>query len=202
MDALEDIPKIESPLLTEKGEATLQKTDIFRKIMWFGFKEESNWYPLDTDRVNHILRMNREGKKPATLTIDVVEEKIAGSPLNSDLDQMDRKFKSKAKPKRKKKRGPGQGPVAPEGAAPTTDAPAPTGGQPQGGGRQNTRNSGNAGNNPQNRQSRGGRDNRGENRGGGTRDNRGGRGGRDNRGPGRDNRAGGENQNPKPENPQ
>ena len=37
MEALEDIPKVEGPLLTEKGEATLQKTDIFRKIMWFGF---------------------------------------------------------------------------------------------------------------------------------------------------------------------
>src|ERR1043165_9819231 len=35
MEALEDIPKVEGPLLTEKGDATLQKVDIFRKIMWF-----------------------------------------------------------------------------------------------------------------------------------------------------------------------
>ena len=60
MDALEDIPKIEGPLLTEKGEATLQKTDIFRKIMWFGFREENTWYPLNVSRVNEILRLNRE----------------------------------------------------------------------------------------------------------------------------------------------
>lgn len=106
MEALEDIPKIEAPLLTERGEATLQKTDIFRKIMWFGFKEENTWYPLNIERVNQILRLNREGKRPATLDNDIVEEKVSSGPLNSDLDQMDRKFKSKSKNKKKKKRGP------------------------------------------------------------------------------------------------
>jgi cell fate regulator YaaT (PSP1 superfamily) len=103
MEALEDIPKIEGPLLTEKGEATLQKTDIFRKIMWFGFSEENTWYPLNIERVNHILRMNREGKKPATLDIDQVEEKLVNEPLNSDLERMDQKYKSKSKKKRKKR---------------------------------------------------------------------------------------------------
>lgn len=113
MDALESIPKIESPLLTEKGEATLQKTDIFRKIMWFGFKEENTWYPLNVDRVNQILELNREGKKPATLDIDIAVVKLVGSPLNSDLDQMDRKFKSKAPSKKKKGKGPNPNPTTP-----------------------------------------------------------------------------------------
>src|SRR5688500_11626460 len=103
MEALEDIPKIEGPLLTEKGEATLQKTDIFRKIMWFGFNEENTWYPLNIDRVNHILRLNREGRKPANLDIDEVEEKVLTESLNSDLERMDKKFKSKSKKKKKKK---------------------------------------------------------------------------------------------------
>jgi cell fate regulator YaaT (PSP1 superfamily) len=102
MEALQDIPKVEGPLLTEKGEAVLQKTDIFRKIMWFGFNEENTWYPLNIERVNHILRMNREGKKPASLEIDIIEEKVVAEPLNSDLERMDKKFKNKSK--RKKKR--------------------------------------------------------------------------------------------------
>lgn len=110
MDALEDIPKIEGPLLTMKGDATLQKTDIFRKIMWFGFSEENTWIPLNIDRVNHILRMNREGKKPATLDIDFVEEKSLAEPLNSDLERMDKKFKNKSKRKKKKRSGGGGGP--------------------------------------------------------------------------------------------
>jgi cell fate regulator YaaT (PSP1 superfamily) len=113
IDALEDIPKIEGPLLTEKGEATLQKTDIFRKIMWFGFREENTWYPLNVDRVNEILKLNRDGKKPASLDKDVVEEKAPLETLNSDLQRMDQKYKNKGKKKKKKKKGPGGNPGAP-----------------------------------------------------------------------------------------
>src|SRR5688572_2045637 len=107
MEALEDIPKVEGPLLTEKGEATLQKTDIFRKIMWFGFASENTWYPLNVDRVNQILLLNREGKKPASLDLDVLAEKIPLETLNSDLTRMDQKFKGKSKKKKKKKGGGG-----------------------------------------------------------------------------------------------
>jgi cell fate regulator YaaT (PSP1 superfamily) len=108
MEALEDIPKVEGPLLTEKGEATLQKTDIFRKIMWFGFNQENTWYPINIARVNEILRLNREGKKPASLDKDVEEEKAPVEVLNSDLQRMDQKYKNKNKKKKKKKR-PGEG---------------------------------------------------------------------------------------------
>jgi cell fate regulator YaaT (PSP1 superfamily) len=110
MEALEDIPKIEGPLLTEKGEATLQKTDIFRKIMWFGFREENTWYPLNVSRVNEILRLNQEGKKPATLEKDQEEEKATVQVLNSDLQRMDQKYRNKGKKKKKKRKGPGDRP--------------------------------------------------------------------------------------------
>lgn len=101
MEALKDIPEIEVPLLTEQGEARLQKTDIFRRIMWFGYKEDNNWYPLRIERVNEILELNRAGKKPASLEIDkeVVKEPL--SKLNSDLESMDRKFQGKTKKKKK-----------------------------------------------------------------------------------------------------
>src|SRR5882762_7996173 len=102
MDALKDIPKVEGPLLTERGEATLQKTDIFRKIMWFGFREDNNWYPLNIDRVNEILNMNREGKKPASLEENVVAEKESTSSLNSDLVSLDKKFRDKSSNKKKR----------------------------------------------------------------------------------------------------
>jgi len=107
MEALKDIPDVESPLLTEQGEASLQKTDIFRKIMWFGFAAENTWYPLNVDRVNQILSLNREGKKPASLDLDVLAEKIPLETLNSDLTRMDQKFKGKSKKKKKKKGGGG-----------------------------------------------------------------------------------------------
>jgi cell fate regulator YaaT (PSP1 superfamily) len=104
IEALEDIPKIEGPLFTEKGDATLQKTDIFRKIMWFGYGEENTWHALDISRVNEILRLNREGKKPASLDKNEIEEKAPVETLNSDLQQMDQKYKNKGKKKKKKKR--------------------------------------------------------------------------------------------------
>jgi len=105
IEALEDIPKLEGPLFTEKGDATLQKTDIFRKIMWFGYQEENTWHALNIDRVNEILRLNREGKKPASLDKNEIEEKAPVEALNSDLQQMDQKYKNKAKKKKKKKKG-------------------------------------------------------------------------------------------------
>ena len=101
MEALEDIPKVEGPLLTERGEATLQKTDIFRKIMWFGFREDNTWYPLNVERVNEILLMNREGKKPASLEENVVAEKESTSSLNSDLVSLDNKFRNKSSKKKR-----------------------------------------------------------------------------------------------------
>lgn len=95
---------MEGPLLTEKGAASLQKTDIFRKIMWFGYSEENTWYPLNVERVNEILRMNQEGKKPASLEENVVAVKEPVASLNSDLERMDKKFSNKSRRKKKKGR--------------------------------------------------------------------------------------------------
>lgn len=78
--------------------------------MWFGFSEENTWYPLNVSRVNDILRLNREGKKPATLEKDEVEEKATVQVLNSDLQRMDQKYRNKGKKKKKKRRGPGDRP--------------------------------------------------------------------------------------------
>jgi len=110
MEALQHIPKVEEPLLTLQGEAVLQKTDIFRKIMWFGYKDENTWYPVSTQRVNQILELNKLGKKPATLEVDqeVAKEPIAA--LNSDLVNMDNKFKNKNKKKKKKPNRHGRNP--------------------------------------------------------------------------------------------
>jgi len=108
IEALKFIPDIEAPLLTEKGEAKLQKTDIFRKIMWFAYKEENNWYALNVDRVNEILELNRQGKKPANLELNEEEVKIPIATLNSDLASLDKKFQNRGKNKnRNQNRGQG-----------------------------------------------------------------------------------------------
>jgi len=103
MDALKDIPTVEAPLLTQQGSAHLQKTDIFRKIMWFGYDSESNWTPLNIERVNHIIELNKAGKKPVNLLDDNEEEKKEEKGINNDLKRMDEKYAQKAKKKKKKK---------------------------------------------------------------------------------------------------
>jgi len=105
MEALKDIPEIEDPLLTEKGDAILQKTDIFKKILWFGYANENSWIPVEANRVKEILEMNKAGKKPATLFQDVLESNLnSDQNLNRDLERMDHKFRKKDRRKKKSKR--------------------------------------------------------------------------------------------------
>lgn len=105
MDALEDIPVVEEPVHTEKGPAALQKTDIFKKIMWFGYENENSWIPVSADRVKEILALNQEGKKPATLLEDEIKSTADSMQvLNRDLELMDKKFSGKSKKKKRSKK--------------------------------------------------------------------------------------------------
>ena len=58
----------------EKGDARLQKTDIFKKLMWFSYPREDAWIPLELDRVKEIQKQNKEGIIPADLGEKVVED--------------------------------------------------------------------------------------------------------------------------------
>jgi len=104
MDALKDIPELKKPLLTSKGEARLQKTDIFKKIMWFGYENENSWISIPAARVKEIIKLNEEDKKPATLKEDNIEIKDEVSEaLNSDLERLDKKFQNRTKTKKRRK---------------------------------------------------------------------------------------------------
>lgn len=113
VDALQDIPKVVKPLFTEKGEAFLQKTDIFRRLMWFGYKNDNDWHAIPTTRVSEIMEMNKAGKKPVslddlTLIGDVVNKK---EPINNELDRLDKKLSNKpgvSGKKKSKRKGPPQ----------------------------------------------------------------------------------------------
>jgi len=100
MDALKGIPTIEGRLKTKKGDAILQKTDIFKRMMWFGIVgEESIWIPVSCDRVAEIIELNKQGIIPESfsdLNPDApVVEKPSLSELNSDLERMDKKYGGK-----------------------------------------------------------------------------------------------------------
>ena len=74
MDALRDIPDNVERLETMTGTVRHQKTDIFKKLMWFSYPNDENWIPLDISRVKEIQKLNKEGIKPEYLKIEIAEE--------------------------------------------------------------------------------------------------------------------------------
>ncbi|MDF9797372.1 cell fate regulator YaaT (PSP1 superfamily) [Catalinimonas alkaloidigena] len=105
MTALEDIPELDAPLQTKAGPATLQKTDIFRKIMWFSYEKENSWIPLKVNRVKEILELNRKKISPDTLQDNAVSTQSEQDVLNNDLVKMDKKYQNQKKKRKKKKSG-------------------------------------------------------------------------------------------------
>ncbi|PJJ54862.1 PSP1 domain-containing protein [Hymenobacter chitinivorans] len=120
LDALKDIPQVSRPLQTEKGEAFLQKTDIFKRRMWFAFRGDNNWVMLPTERVREIQDLNKRGEKPENLLAPVLEaekEPEVSAHVEGNLDRLDDKIKGSKRPKRKKKKDGGAS------AAPASTSP-------------------------------------------------------------------------------
>ncbi|AMA47971.1 PSP1 domain-containing protein [Flavobacterium covae] len=75
MDALKDFPDMETKLQTDRGEATCQKIDIFKELMWFAYPDSmAIWHMLKVSEVKEIIDLNKQGKKVATLEDFVYEE--------------------------------------------------------------------------------------------------------------------------------
>jgi cell fate regulator YaaT (PSP1 superfamily) len=65
VDALKAFPDTEKNLKTKKGEAVYQKSDIFKKIMWYSYVgDESNMHAIPVNKVKSILKANSKGKLP------------------------------------------------------------------------------------------------------------------------------------------
>lgn len=118
MDALTDFPKKADFLLTEAGKATLVKTDIFKRTMYYVYRGSKNnkFYPLDVERVKAILAMNANGKKPVELMptgyetmIDAIEEPDYKA-VNDVLELAPLEKRNKRKRSRNRKRTKGEQP--------------------------------------------------------------------------------------------
>ncbi|MEB2782238.1 regulatory iron-sulfur-containing complex subunit RicT [Algoriphagus sp. C2-6-M1] len=103
MDAIKDIPAIDRPLQTESGPAKLQKTDIFRKLMWFSYNNDNDWHSITCERVKEIQAINESGKKVFTLRYNEASEmEDLAAKSTRELELLDKKF-ANSSPKRKKK---------------------------------------------------------------------------------------------------
>ncbi len=124
MEAIKDIPQVEKPLLTEQGPAKLQKTDIFRKLMWFNYNHDNDWISITCDRVREIQALNEQGVKVFNLQVDdsnEVEDLAAQS--TRELELLDKKFSKKKK--KKKRPTDGNGPRVNQGQGPRPEASTP-----------------------------------------------------------------------------
>ncbi len=118
MDALKHIPDNVNYLKTEKGDAKLQKTDIFKKLMWFSYPKDDNWVPVEIDRVKEIQKLNRDGVIPADLgemllaetqaTVKVLDyENVVGQDSLTRLDERNKNRNNNNKNKNKNRGGNG-----------------------------------------------------------------------------------------------
>jgi len=90
--------------------AFCQKTDIFKGILWFSYKDDpSSWHSLSKEQVHKILEMNRNKKKAQSLEVFAVEnfqneEVTFENPVGQDsLTRFDRPKGKRRRNKRKKK---------------------------------------------------------------------------------------------------
>ena len=73
IDAQRDFPPTSVPLETEKGRYIFQKADIFKRVYWYSSQDEAplNQVPVSVDTVKDIIRLNKTGRKPARLNLEV-----------------------------------------------------------------------------------------------------------------------------------
>lgn len=126
LEALESFPSTDTKLQTEKGNATCQKIDIFKGVLWYAYEKEfMNWHELTADKANEIIELNKNGKKPVALEEYIIETpQVENEAYSSNVvgqDSLTRFDKPKQKPK--KRRNKSKNPV--KATAPGGDAKKP-----------------------------------------------------------------------------
>ncbi|KUO67676.1 MAG: hypothetical protein APF83_05610 [Lutibacter sp. BRH_c52] len=68
LDALTDFPRQDIVLKTKKGEAVFIKMDIFKRLLWYTYKEDRNkWFKLTLENVKEIIDLNKNNKPVTSL---------------------------------------------------------------------------------------------------------------------------------------
>lgn len=112
LEALKDFPSNDTKLMTEKGIAFCQKSDIFKATFWFSYKDEpANWHILSKEQVQEIIAKNKKKEKVASLeeyAIEnhVIEEKVLFENVvgQDSLTRFDRPKRSKSRNKNKNRK--------------------------------------------------------------------------------------------------
>jgi len=90
LDALQDFPEDVDILKTKKGRASLLKTDIFKRLIYYTYEVErgkSTVVAVSVDRVKEIKRFNQKGEFPDDLLLPEAEFDEDGVP-NVDFEDV------------------------------------------------------------------------------------------------------------------
>jgi cell fate regulator YaaT (PSP1 superfamily) len=110
MEALEVFPKKADKIKTAAGLAILIKTDIFKGIMYYTYRENRGLlYPIPVAKVHEFIALNKAGEEPADLqshqlVIETKEEVFEYEDVTGAIELPDEKKRSK---RRKKSSGSG-----------------------------------------------------------------------------------------------
>lgn len=108
VDALQEFPNTNIELETAKGKAFFRKMDIFKRKVWYSYKDDPiKFIELKVEKVNEIITQNKKGEKPQDLMsfVEVVVE--VKTPEYENVvgqDSLTRFDRPKGGKKRKKKR--------------------------------------------------------------------------------------------------
>ena len=95
VDALKEFPDNNIVLKTKKGEAFHQKTDIFKKLMSYTYKDEyGNMMAIPVKKVKQIIDMNKRNKFPDNLEdfafVKEIKESFENVVGEGDLNRFDK----------------------------------------------------------------------------------------------------------------
>jgi len=83
-DARKGFPSSNFQLKSKEGNATHQKTDVFRGIYWYAYEKNSGditqFFPLSVERVKEIIDMNKKGVIPDSLTDEKLVQTVEVVP--------------------------------------------------------------------------------------------------------------------------
>lgn len=89
VDALKDFPSTDEMIKTTKGNAVFNKTDVFKRTIWFNYENDySNFHEITVENVKEMIGINKKGGIVSKLE-DYAIKKEKKQEFENNFDQGD-----------------------------------------------------------------------------------------------------------------
>ncbi|MFQ5334495.1 MAG: stage 0 sporulation family protein [Flavobacteriales bacterium] len=110
-EAMNEFPRNNIKLRTKEGIASLQKTDIFSRVLWYAYeKSPDHFIALALERVLEVIEMNKNGIKPESLKQYALQREVepdlsfSGGIKEASITRFDKQGNRRRKKKKRKHR--------------------------------------------------------------------------------------------------